>query len=72
MDVIELAWKRFKDWFESYINEAGDGELLERLDKSLKCGTYVISALQDDLLDYGSKELGLMQRTRLNWNEKAL
>lgn len=72
VDVIELAWKRIKDWFESYINEAGDGELLERLDKSLKCGTNVISALQDDLLDYGSKKLEFMQRSRLNWNEKAL
>ena len=72
VDVIELAWKRIKDWFESYTNEAGDGELLERLDKSLKCGTNVISALQDDLLAYGSKKLGFMQRTRLNWNEKAL
>ena len=72
VDVIELAWKRIKDWSESYTNEAGDGELLERLDKSLKCGTNVISALQDDLLDYGSKKLGFMQRTRLNWNEKVL
>ena len=72
VDIIELAWKRIKDWSESYTNEAGDGELLERLDKSLKCGTSVISALQDDLLDYGSKKLGFMQRTRLNWNEKAL
>ena len=72
VDVIELAWKRIKDWFEFYTNEAEDGELLERLDKSLKCGTIVISALQDDLLDYGSKKLGFMQRTRLNWSEKAL
>ena len=72
VDVIELAWKRIKDWFESYTNEAGNGELLERLDKSLKCGTNVISALQDDLIDYGSKRLGFMQRSRLNWNEKAL
>ena len=70
--VIELAWKRIKDWFESYTNEAEDGELLERLDKSLKCGTNVISALQDDLLDYGSKKLGFMQRSRLNWNGKTL
>ncbi len=72
VDVIELAWKRIKDWFESYTNEAGDVELLERLDKSLKCGTNVISALQDNLLDYGSKRLGLMQRSKLNWNENAL
>lgn len=72
VDVIELAWKRIKEWFESYTNEAEDVELLERLDKSLKCGTNVISALQDDLLGYGSNKLGFMQRTRLNWNEKAL
>ena len=71
VDIIEFAWKRIKDWFESYTNEAGDVELLERLDKSLKCGTNVISALQDDLLDYGSKKLGL-QRSRLHWNETAL
>ena len=72
VDVIELAWKRIKDWFESYTDEAGDIELLERLDKSLKCGTNVISALQDDLLNYGSKKLGFMQRSRLSWHEEAL
>ncbi len=72
VDIIELAWKRITDWFESYTNEAGDVELLERLDKSLKCGTNVMSALQDDLLEYESKKLGFMQRSKLNWNEKAL
>lgn len=72
VDVIELAWKRIKDWFESYTDEAGDLELLERLDKSLKCGTNVISALQDDLLDYRSGRLGFMQRSRLSWNDEAL
>ena len=72
VDVIELAWKRIKDWFESYTNEAEDGELLERLDKSLKCGTNVISALQDDLLDYGEDRLGIVPRARLAWNENTL
>ncbi|KAK0509811.1 hypothetical protein JMJ35_008205 [Cladonia borealis] len=72
VDIIELAWKRIKDWFESYTNETGDVELLERLDKSLKCGTNVISALQDDLLDYGEGRLGIMRRSRLAWNENAL
>ena len=72
VDVIELAWRRIKDWFECYTKGAGDVELLERLDKSLKCGTNVISALQDDLLNYGSGRLGFMQRSRLSWNEEAL
>ena len=72
MDVIELAWRRIKDWFECYTDEAGDVELLERLDKSLKCGTSVITALQDDLLAFESRRLGFMQRSKLNWNEKAL
>ena len=72
VDIIELAWKRIKDWFESYTIEAGDVELLERLDKSLKCGTKVISAIQNDLLEYESKKLGFMQRSKLNWNAKAL
>ena len=72
VDIIELAWERIKDWFESYTNEAGDVGLLERLDKSLKCGTNVISALQDDLLEYEPKKLGFIQRSKLSWNEKAL
>ena len=72
VDIIELAWKRIKDWFESYTNETGDVELLERLDKSLKCGTNVISALQDDLLDYGEDRSRIMRRSRLAWNESAL
>ena len=72
VDIIELAWKRIKDWFEIYTTEAGDVELLERLDKSLKCGTSVISALQDDLLEYQSEGLSFIQRSKLNWNGKAL
>ena len=72
VDIIELAWKRIKDWFESYRNEAGDVELLDRLDKSLKCGTNVISTLQHDLLAYGSMKFGFMQRSKLTWNDKAL
>ena len=72
VDVIELAWKRIKDWFESHTNETTDVGLLLRLDMSLKFGTNVISALQDDLLEYEEDRLGIVPRARLAWNENTL
>ena len=72
VDTIELTWKRIKEWSEGYTEAGLDVELLERLNRSLKCGTLVISALQDDLSEYDSETLSVRQRSKVAWNERAL
>ena len=72
VDTIEFAWKRIKEWLEDYAEASTDDELLGRLDRSLECGTLVITALQKDLLEYGSETLSVWQRSQVAWNEKAL
>ena len=72
VDTIELAWKRIKEWSEGYTEAGLDVELLERLNRSLKCGTLVISALQDDLSEHDSETLSVRQRSKVAWNERAL
>ncbi|KAL2054573.1 hypothetical protein ABVK25_005321 [Lepraria finkii] len=72
VDTIELAWKPIKEWSEGYTEAGPDVELLERLDRSLKCGTLVISILQDDLSEYDSETLSVRQRSKVSWNERAL
>lgn len=57
VDIIELAWKPIKEWSEGYTEAGPDVELLERLNRSLKCGTLVVSILQDDLSEYDSETL---------------
>lgn len=51
-----------------------DSSFLRRLDRSLERGTVVLSALQDDLVDYTDNldSLSFKQRSRITWNEKAL
>ncbi len=75
IDTIELAWIRIREWAEGYSKDAAvDVDLLHRLDRSLECGTLVMSALQKDLSDYKEKDsrLGFRQRSKVVWNEKAL
>ena len=75
VDTIELAWTRIKEWAEAYSkNCAVDMGLLDRLNRSLECGTLVMSALQNDISDYqrNGSTLSFRQRSKAVWNEKAL
>lgn len=47
---------------------------MERLDRSLECGTLVIGALQDDLSAYiiGPEESDVIQNSKAVWNERSL
>ena len=75
VDTIELAWSKIKEWAEDYSKDAAvDATLLQRLHRSLECGTLVMSALQKNLSEYIEKEstLGFRQRSKAVWNEKGL
>ncbi|KAL6713507.1 hypothetical protein ACLMJK_008972 [Lecanora helva] len=74
VDAIELAWTKIRRWSESYTDTHVESSLLQRLSRSLECGTIVMSALQQDLLDY-TCALGngsIKKRLKFIWNERAL
>lgn len=75
VDTIELAWTRIKEWAEDYSKDAAvDMRLLNRLNRSLECGTLVMSALQNDISGYqgNGSTMSFRQRSKAVWNEKAL
>ena len=75
IDTIELAWTRIKQWAEAYSKNAKvETGLLDRLNRSLECGTLVMSALQNDISDYqrNGSTLSFRQRSKAIWNERAL
>ena len=74
VDTIELAWTRIRQWIEHCGENKIEDEFLVRLDRSLKCGDIVISALQQDLSKFNDipDVLNFVQQSRIGWNEKAL
>lgn len=53
VDTLELAWSRIKEWSQNYAGAVSvDIDLLERLDRSLENGSVVMTALQDDLVNF--------------------
>jgi len=72
VNTIELAWSRIRGWAQNHADNTSDTELFERLDRSLECGTLVMSALQQDLSEYTTAAMGFKLRSRAAWNEQAL
>ena len=66
--TLQLAWKRIAEWSP----QSADPELLEKLGQSLQCGDLVMSALQEDLLEYNDKSFGFRKRAKTAFNEKTL
>ena len=72
VDTIELAWSRIKEWSQAYAETATDTDVvngresffLGRLNRSLECGTLVMSALQDDLAEFVDSDANLNFRQR--------
>lgn len=74
LDTMQLAWSRIGKWAQ---NQTFD-ELLEqddfigRLRQSLETGSLVMEALNEELLIYKTLKMGLIQRTKVVWNEGTL
>ena len=74
LDTMQLAWSRIGKWAQ---NQTSD-ELLEqddfigRLRQSLETGSLVMDALNEELLIYKTLKIGLIQRTKVVWNEGTL
>ena len=67
VETIQFAWNRIKEWSEEHAEAATDSSFVQRLEKSLRCGALVLSALEQDLADNASFVL----RSKMAWNERA-
>ncbi|KAL2048765.1 hypothetical protein ABVK25_010947 [Lepraria finkii] len=76
VETIQMAWIRIRKWSEEHAEAGTDTNFFDRLDRSLDCGTLVMTALEHDLADYNINNarttIGFRQRLRVAWNETAL
>ena len=74
LDVVQMAWEQMSSRINNRNEkEPVDGEVLERIKRSLDCGMIVMSALERDLAYYRSsaKSFGLSQRMRSVWDSST-
>ena len=73
VETIQFAWSRIKEWSEDHAEAATDTRFVQRLEKSLQCGTIVLSALEQDLADYKNvaDNASFILRSKMAWNEHA-
>lgn len=73
VETIQFAWNRIKEWSEEHAEAATDSQFVQRLEKSLQCGTLVLSALEQDLANYKhtADNASFRLRSKMAWNERA-
>ena len=73
VETIQFAWSRIKGWSEDHAEAATDSQFVQRLEKSLECGTLILSALEQDLADYKHRvnNANFVLRSKMAWNERA-
>ena len=73
VETIQFAWSRVKEWSEDHAEAATDSQFVQRLEKSLECGTLILSALEQDLADYKDRadNASFVRRSKMAWNERA-
>ena len=73
VETIQFAWDRIKKWSEDHAEAATDSQFVQRLEKSLQCGTLVLSALEQELADYKhtADNASFKLRSKMAWNERA-
>ena len=73
VETIQFAWNRIKAWSEEHAEAATDSSFVQRLEKSLRCGALVLSALEQDLADYKhtADNASFILRSKMAWNERA-
>lgn len=71
-EIIKLAWIQVQEWTKQHdIDVQCQGEVLERLQRSVTCGQLVMSALDKDLVKIVSKN-SVRISTVLPWNHRLL
>ena len=73
VETIQFAWDRIKEGSEEHAEAATDSQFVQRLEKSLQCGTLVLSALEQDLANYKhtADNASFKMRSKMAWNERA-
>ena len=73
VEAVQFAWNRIKEWSEDHAEAATDSQFVQRLEKSLQCGTLVLTALEKDLADYEHRvdNASFILRSKMVWNERA-
>ena len=73
VETIQFAWSRIKEWSEDHAEAATDSQFVQRLEKSLECGTLILTALEQDLADYRDRadNASFVRRSKMAWNERA-
>ena len=73
VETIQFAWSRIKGWSEDHAEAATDSQFVQRLEKSLECGTLILSAIEQDLADYKDRadNASFVRRSKMAWNERA-
>ena len=73
VETIQFAWSRIKGWSEDHAEAATDSQFVKRLEKSLECGTLILSAIEQDLADYKDRadNASFVRRSKMAWNERA-
>ena len=73
VETIRFAWSRIKEWSVDHAEAATDSDFVQRVEKSLQCGTLVLSALEQDLANYKSTDdnASFKLRSKMAWNERA-
>lgn len=85
LETINWAWRRIQSILETWSENVGqdvDADTLEQLDRSLRGGRMVTSALEKDLQAFArmpiakgdklAKRSGFNNRLKLVWSERAL
>ena len=70
LDTMRLAWDRIGAWVESYTPDpnAGDEGFISRMARALEVGTFVMNALEKELLPFDHEKMSSAQRMKLIWN----
>lgn len=73
LDTVQLAWERISAKIYTCSVDDIEPEILRRIDRSLKCGLLVMSALEQDLASYAdsAKSFGSRQRLRSIWDNST-
>lgn len=81
LETVQWAWRRIESLLQEWkqddrVREEDVSEIYAQLHRSLKGGSLVLSALEEDLKPYKNKvnlaELGFRSKTKVLWNERTL
>lgn len=73
LDILQLSWEHISASVYTCGADAIEPEIFQRIDRSLKCGVLVMSALEKDLIYYtdAAKSFSSRQRLKSIWDSNT-